>query len=379
MYEAACRYKELGCEVIPLRRDTNTPAIRYKSIVRNGGFSATELRTHFADDRHNIGLLTGSASRGLMAIDLDNYAAYRDFEKRHRNLAKCLPYAISPRGWHFYFLGVEGQRDTHSYRVGNSERSPVHHIKGDGNYITLDPSWREPTPKKPHQRREYRWVRPLPDLSQLPTIHPHDLLPKALLGTGGAISSYQYDASGGVALSMWLAARAAAVRYQPLGRRTRGRALFAFVRYLRGLFGDAVTVNQLSNVFADWHARIQSKAYVEDKSYQSNWRQFCFAWEHVRLNNRQALARLIAAYDPAPEASAAERVWHLCQVLGAWNKGRFYLAGETAAGIVGCSQPYASKCLRELVKEDRLEISKGCDRWRRKAKTYQLVLGGQHD
>ncbi|MDZ4780624.1 MAG: bifunctional DNA primase/polymerase [Planctomycetia bacterium] len=379
MYDAACRYQEIGCAVIPVRRDNNKPAIRWGQVERDGGLSAAELRRHFVDDQHNVGIICGSASRGLMMLDIDDTRSYLDFEDRHRRLAFSLPFEYSHEGMHFAFYACEGERQTRRYTVRGSKWPRPVHIKGDKSVVTVAPSYRR-HPEKPDQWIHYQWVRPLPDnLSNLPVIHPTELLPNPTLPTKQGIASYQHDTSGGVTTATWMAAHAAAVRYQPVGPGTRSGALFAMARCLRGQFGGAVTADELANVFAAWHLRIQSKSYVQDKDYRSNWGQFCYAWDHIRHDNRQALAVLVADYSLTPDASAEERVWQVCLSMAKWDdRGVFYLAGSTAALIADCNQTYASRCLKKFERAGRLQILEPHSFPRREAKTYQLVQGGQN-
>jgi hypothetical protein len=107
IYEAACEYAQLGLNLVPLNRSNSHSAIRYK---HRGGLLGGEFGKWFRDGEHNVGILTGDNSAGLMALDLDDYNALRDFQDRHPKLAKSLPCAASAYGWHFFFHAPEGER-----------------------------------------------------------------------------------------------------------------------------------------------------------------------------------------------------------------------------------------------------------------------------
>lgn len=370
IYDAACEYAQLGLAVIPIHRSNGHAAFRYRD--QDEPLPGADYHKYFGDGEYNLGIRTGDSSAGVVSLVADDWKALEYLQERHPQLTKSLPCSTTAKGWQFFFKAPPGERVSKSAYLPGA-KYPSLHLLGNGKHAVAAPSWRHDGKGYP---RNWDWNRKFPGtLSYLPEIPP---------GTFHPYFGQEYPPPTPWHLStptpvggkgdIWIQALAAAHRYQPSGAGSRNSSLLALVRFLKGLVGDGVTVEQMEPVFRTWHTGILGKSYVENKDYKYNWQTFKHTWKGVKLDNRKAFQVLTHGYAPPWDANGRTRLWMLCEMLALWDPDRqFYLAGETAGQFIGVSQQTVSKWLREFCQQGRLEIVAEYNQFKRIARTYRML------
>ena len=136
--QAAMELIRLGLSLIPLVPGGKTPAGPWA----HGEWTFSALMGHLAAHPDaNIGVVTGSASCGLVVIDVDRHGAdgrayMRDFERANGPLEPTLSVRTPSGGTHLYYAFDETEplpRNSANADVGVD-------IRGEGGYVVAPPS-----------------------------------------------------------------------------------------------------------------------------------------------------------------------------------------------------------------------------------------------
>jgi hypothetical protein len=149
----ALRLTRLGYAIFPCRPGRKEPATPHG--VLDATTDEATIRTWWARwPSANLALATG---RGLVVIDVDTGAAWPNESEREYIRQLRPPLARTPRGgWHIYFRVPSGR----AWRNSASRLAEHVDVRCDGGYVLVQPSRTE--------HGEYRWLRPLRPLAELP-------------------------------------------------------------------------------------------------------------------------------------------------------------------------------------------------------------------
>jgi hypothetical protein len=149
----ALRLARLGYAVFPCRAGRKEPATVHG--VLDATTDEATIRNWWARwPDANLGLATG---RGLVVIDIDAGAVWPDDAERQSIKQLQPPLAKTPRrGWHIFFRVPSG----HSWRNSASRLAAHVDVRAEGGYVLVAPSRTE--------HGEYKWLRPLKPVSELP-------------------------------------------------------------------------------------------------------------------------------------------------------------------------------------------------------------------
>ena len=138
--EVAEGYARRGWAVLPLTRRNKIPAI--KGGCKSAVDDVRQVRAWWAQNpEHNVGIATGSPSRGLVVIDLDvdpdkgedGYETLRLWEREHGELPETVTAITGRGGIHMYY-----QCNT---PIGCSVNADLGvDIRGDGGFVVAPPS-----------------------------------------------------------------------------------------------------------------------------------------------------------------------------------------------------------------------------------------------
>lgn len=138
--DAAAKYAGRGWAVLPLSKRNKIPAI--KGGCKSASEDVRQTRAWWAQNpEHNVGIATGSPSRGLVVIDLDvdedkgedGYETLRLWEREHGELPETVTAITGRGGIHMYY-----QCNT---PIGCSVNSDLAvDIRGDGGFVVAPPS-----------------------------------------------------------------------------------------------------------------------------------------------------------------------------------------------------------------------------------------------
>lgn len=136
VYAAALAYAELGISVLPCAG--KKPAVTYWQPFQRRAASAGIIRNwHESGLLHNVGIICGEVSRGLVVIDLDGQKAVEYFALRWPSLLNT--YSVtsgSGNGMHLYYYAgiVPPTTRVTGLEVGNIE------LRSNGAYVVAPPS-----------------------------------------------------------------------------------------------------------------------------------------------------------------------------------------------------------------------------------------------
>ena len=166
----------------------------------------------------------------------------------------------------------------------------------------------------------------------------------------------------------------------PEGPGRRHHQLFIFARRLKSIPALAdLDAEQLLPIVKTWHKEALSR--IATKAFDESWFDFRYAWEHVeRASNEGPIAMTYARaiqQDPPRcslryEQEALRRLVSLCRELQAEAGDKpFFLAGRTAAELIGVEHRTAARWLQMLRQDGVLELV--CAGSRHKASEYRYV------
>ena len=127
---------DMGLCPIPMQAGTKKPAIIYSHVIDKGNRPSLEtLRDWWRRNPDwNVGLLLGSNSGGVMALDFDDRNDYRSWAGTKPELAAWLPTVQTRDGFHVYFQTTEKFTASHDLRSHGLSGE----LKGDGT-LTVFP------------------------------------------------------------------------------------------------------------------------------------------------------------------------------------------------------------------------------------------------
>lgn len=128
--DTALIYRANGMSVIPVRKDTKTPAVTgWKEFAERLPTEA-EIRSMFGNRDVNVGIVTGKVSN-LVVVDIDDPSKFNDFVRRYPTgrIAK------TPKGYHLYYRANDPT-------LRNSVRSLEDgiDIRAEHGYVVAPPS-----------------------------------------------------------------------------------------------------------------------------------------------------------------------------------------------------------------------------------------------
>lgn len=130
--KAALEYYDRGWCVIPLRYGSKRAEVVWR-VYREKRPSREQVEQWFGDGKdHNIGIITGHISGGLVVLVFNEEGDFKKFFKGD-NILKKTPVVKTPRGYHVYLTTSERVK-SHIYGGGRFE------IKGEGTYVVAPPS-----------------------------------------------------------------------------------------------------------------------------------------------------------------------------------------------------------------------------------------------
>lgn len=136
VYAAALAYAELGFSVLPC--SGKVPAVTYWQPFQRRAASAGIIRNWYESGLlHNVGIICGEVSRGLVVIDLDGQRAVDLFALRWPRFMPT--YSVtsgSGKGMHLYYYAgiVPPTTRVTGLEIGNIE------LRSNGHYIVAPPS-----------------------------------------------------------------------------------------------------------------------------------------------------------------------------------------------------------------------------------------------
>lgn len=150
-------YAERDFSIIPLKRNSKTPQIKWKRSQSEKESKNSILG--WIEKGCNLGIVTGEISR-LVVVDVDDITQLSELEKRFPEIKHTSRVKI-PRGYHFYFECKEPFQSKYNFLYLNSIEA-----KGDGCYVVA--------PQSAVEGNLYDFEVPLSEIIPLPDflIHP---------------------------------------------------------------------------------------------------------------------------------------------------------------------------------------------------------------
>lgn len=301
MLEAALRFRAMGISVIPIERASKKPAIKRWKPYQTRIATESTIRRWFGGRNHNLAVVCGSVSSGLVIVDFDSSAIYDEWKKSHPDYAARLPTIKTARGYHIWFRTEE--LATHDYRnIGLA----IEYRGTSGSYTIAPPSIH------PHTGETYVWLIPIAD--QIPFVddpwaaglarhYKPDERKENVIGHREAQNSARTtqerrrdvsgkeNASSDPTTDPDFLARAAAALHAvgnacvPAGPGERNAKIFEIIRRMKDYDEfRTLTSIQASRTFRapffDWYREIQSKT-SQEHSAEESWQGFLFRWPRV--------------------------------------------------------------------------------------------------
>jgi hypothetical protein len=130
--EAALSYHDQGWCVIPIKYRSKEAEIKWQQYQHERPIRQ-QIKAWFSDGRnHNIGILTGQVSGGLVVLVFNKEGDFKKFFEGD-NIVEKTPVIKTSRGYHVYLTASE-RVQSHIYGGGRFE------IKGEGTYVVAPPS-----------------------------------------------------------------------------------------------------------------------------------------------------------------------------------------------------------------------------------------------
>jgi len=192
-------YVSLGWTLLPIVANTKKPTrgTKFDECIVNP--ATAEVATAWLRRGHNIGVLLGDASGGLVCRDFDKKSSFQAWTKLHPELAARLPRVETHRGFHVFCRALTPVKTT-SFDDGE--------LRSTGAYVVLPPSI--------HQQSglPYRWLTEpatMPEvvdvdavdlrrdlstmLTEYPRDHRTDCVPSvhSVLSVTGSMTSEQWE------------------------------------------------------------------------------------------------------------------------------------------------------------------------------------------
>jgi hypothetical protein len=421
--EIAMAYRHAGLPVVPFEftvdggKCSKRPSVPWKKYTQRLP-TQEEMIKMFGSRADGIALVLGPASGCVIARDWDDgNLSYGAWKWTHPELAKTLPTAQTPRGFHIY-----------ARWPGVADAPKALYALDDGELRLRDCCVVLPPSVRPDG--DYRWVGPPLDPATCPTIESPDgiLCPQGTLGSqpsearnatrqnaggiqnggseknesqpGGLCQGCDSSAQGCDSLcgtasrdagDVHAAGRPygweprdspierAVIRSIPSGHGQRNGCLFLLACRLRTVLGDGVAVTdpRVGEAFRQWWRRSCGK--VATKGFETSWKEFISAWRRVkridpkcRLEEMWQKAGVDAATVSAYKVPWMRQLVRFCGLLQACRGGEtFFLSGYDVADLAGVSQPTAWRGLKKLCSDGVIEMVKRGNR--REANVYRFL------
>lgn len=130
---AAQEYKARGWSVIPLRKNSKRPAIEHWKPYQTRLATDEEIEGWFAEDQHNIGLVTGKLS-GLAVLDIDTWQTTQGLEFAKKAGLPPTLVVKTPNGRQDYYAYPDEEVRNFARKV------PGLDFRGEGGYVVAPPS-----------------------------------------------------------------------------------------------------------------------------------------------------------------------------------------------------------------------------------------------
>ena len=136
---AALGYLERGWSVVPIRRGTKQPPIRWEPYQRARPAEETVRGWYARWPDAGVGIVTGTVS-GLVVLDVDpangGAESQRELEARHGALPATVEVRTGGGGWHLYFAQPEEGPAVRS----DAALAPGIDVRGAGGLVVAPPS-----------------------------------------------------------------------------------------------------------------------------------------------------------------------------------------------------------------------------------------------
>lgn len=388
VFQAALEYHARRWSVIPIRLMTKKPACRTWEPYQARPAAEQQLRRWFGNGRrHNVAVVLGPVSGGLVCRDFDTMDAYEKWAAAHPDLATTLPTVATARGRHVYFRAS----------VDRIVKFDDGELRGNG-YCLLPPSIHP-------SGAAYLWLVPLP-LGELPVIDDVHVAGFCSDGARVTESTEKTDEDGehprppktteamvGGCVEQQIDPDTVNVIMQnlPTGVGRRNSQVFQFARVLKGMaqWADA-PAEACKAVVRHWHLAGRERGLIGTEPFEETWIDFLKAWPKVKFpKGANPMCEVLASVlqQPLPACAARyeqaelQRLVGLCAELQRmWGAQPFFLGCRTAAEALGLldanGQPHYVKTWRWLfllVKEGILtEVEKGNNKCRRASRFRYL-------
>ena len=347
----ALAYAKRGWHVFPCRAGSKKP------ITEHGFKDATTdtmTLNRWWNDRIvcNVAIATGRPS-GLFVIDVDSHKPGCEFSDLAR-LPKTYTVKTASGGQHFYFRLPHGT----TLRSGNDKLGRFVDVKADGGYVLAPPS--------AFNGGLYRLAIEVP-LASAPNWLLRRLLslpqqPEGGRTEGGGISSVLS------VLSVQSVTQAVSMSL-PSREHANHVALFKLARALKAFeisTGALLSPAQKSAAFQDWYGQTLALGLLRQGQARDDYMsEFLSAWQHAQWplgNDPVQTAWQKAQLEALPpeaahfEGESRKRLVALCWQLHLAAKGHWFLAGRTAAQLLGAKHRTVALWLSNLVALGVLEI-----------------------
>jgi len=369
--QEALAYSRRGWAVFPLRPKTKKPATKHG--FKDASTDADAIRKWWTrNPDYNVAIATGAVS-GLFVLDIDprhgGDATWADLVEEYGPPPRTPTVRTGGGGTHYLFRHPGEFVASRQNALG-----PGVDVKGDGGYVVAAPSIHDETAKR------YEWATP-PEVCEpaaLPSWIEEIVVQPDAEDTGHAedsATSPPGDCSepcvpetlGDCAsVSLCLTVDEAIERTLPEGPGERNGRVFRFARALKTVpelaGADLRTLRPIAKRWHDLaHPRTSGKHPFDD-----TWADLVVAWKAVKYPLgtgplREALARADAQQPPdcaADYGTTARRLTALCRELQRMHGHKpFFLAGRSAADVLGIGHKKAAKLLSMLCADEVLELT----------------------
>jgi len=396
---AAVAYVGLGWGVIPIRARTKKPPFAWK-VYQGRLPEPDELASWFSDgSTHELAIICGEVSGGLVVVDFDSMAYYERWAKAHPDLAAKLPTVRTKRGRHVYFRS--SHRKTRRLKDGDHEWGE---IRAEGAYVLAPPS-RHP------EGGAYKWLIE-PD-GELPYLELTDLgldaalLPDGALGEerteeteeteGGPEDPEAIGRAGGTGQPEWLLSLPALLSSsvssadicgieraiadtQPAAHGQRNARVFDLCRALKAIPVVADRPwQELIPIVREWFRRASPR--VRTRDVEATVADFAHGWPRVEVPKEvNWMEKIVTRAKEAPEPACVaglgmprlSLLGRICvELQRAVGDRPFHLSCRKAGELLGIPHHQANRFLGLLVDIGLIEIAEPGNQGR--ATRYRLI------
>ncbi len=373
MFDQALQYHALKFSLIPVIG--KNAAVKWGKYQRRRP-TEKQIQSWFGNghDYTGVALISGCVSNGLAIRDFDDRAVQSRWQNQHPDLASSLPTVQTKRGAHYYCRAAQGSLEAVRRLLGCEG---IGAIEVEGGELRADVGCYVLAPPSIHPAGgKYEWVRPLRD--ELPEVdlrqflspgelthREHRTCHESSVSTARSMNSMSSVSSMSAVSSVCQTAAEAITTTLPSEPGYRHRLVFNFARHLKAIPSLAnADVRALKPYVQEWHSR--ALPFIATKSFEETWLDFVEGWrkvkyaageEPVAMVYQASLEKALPAAADQYETIELRRLVALCRELQrAAGSNPFYLAGRTAAELLGVPHTQAARWLRLLILDDVLEL-----------------------